>query len=288
MNDFGFIDYKKPIGECKDDMRTSTYRSHVYMTDTRMGNYMHAKIKEPKPYRLDPNLEQLRTSDYKANFVWKYEDPNKMANPTIGPKMDSMKNFEDRRLRFISRPMRPACSIMHNDYIWDPQSLPDPPSPLPLPAPVAASHVTVNRAKPGYTKLLDPAATTSRLAYVHYTPDELMNSVARHDNITFWNWNEKSITPKRVFFARDETMCNDMAAKECPKRRCEFPSVVPRVPNSGMTTEVRANYVEPIKRAIDFHTAHIKNRLVHDPVTPSPKATEYKLYGSGERTLQYV
>lgn len=41
------------------------------MTDTMMGNHMRAKIKESKPYRLDPTLEEMRTSDYKANYTWK-------------------------------------------------------------------------------------------------------------------------------------------------------------------------------------------------------------------------
>ncbi|XP_004533400.1 uncharacterized protein LOC101452501 [Ceratitis capitata] len=288
MNDFGFIDYKKPSDECKDDMRTSTNRSHVYMTDTMVGNHMHAKFKEPKPYKLDPTLEKLRTSDYKANFTWKYEDPNKVINPSLGPKVQSMKNFEDRRLRFISRPMRPASSVMHQDYVWNPQAEPAQPAPIPLPSAVSASSLVINRTKPSFSKLLDPTATTSRLAFAHYTPDELMGSVARHDNITFWNWSKYSTQSKRVFFGRDDTMCDSLPAKECPKRHCEFPSLVAHVPNSGMTTEVRQNYIEPIKRAIDFETAHIHNRQVFDPVTPSPKDTEYKLYGSGERTLKYV
>lgn len=316
MNDFGFIDYKKPSDECKDDMRTSTYRSHVYMTDTMMGKNMHAKFKEPKPYSTDPTLEKLRTSDYKANYTWKvskncvsaancdcltmhvmscllfielqYDDPNKMINPSLGPKVQLMKNFEDRRLRFISRPMRPASSIMHQDYLWNPQTAPAPPTPTALPSPVAASKVVINRAKASFSKLLDPAATTSRLSFVHYTPAELMGSVARHDNITFWNWQKYNTQIKRVFPGRDDTQCDDKAARECPKRHCEFPSLVQHVPNSGMTTEVRANYIEPIKRTIDFETAHIHNRLVYDPVTPLSKETEYKVYGSGERTLKYV
>ncbi|XP_053958377.1 uncharacterized protein LOC128863296 [Anastrepha ludens] len=288
MNAFGFIDYKKPSDECKDDMRTSTYRSHVYMTDTMMGKDMHAKFKESKAYRVDPTLEKLRTSDYKANYAWKYDDPNKKINPSLGPKVQLMKNFEDRRLRFISRPMRPASSVMQQDFLWKPQSAVDPPTPIPLPAAVAVSRTVINRAKPGCAKLLDPAATTSRLAFVHYTPDDLKNSVARNDNITFWNWSDKRAPTKRVFLDRDDTMCNEKPATECPKRHCEFPSLVKRVPNSGMTTEVRANFIEPIKRAIDFNTAHIHNRLTHDPVTPSPKDTEYKLYGSGERTQKYV
>ncbi|XP_011178672.1 uncharacterized protein LOC105209769 [Zeugodacus cucurbitae] len=288
MNDFGFIDYKKPSDECRDDMRTSTYRSHVYMTDTMMGNHMHAKFKEPKPYSTDPTLEKLRTSDYKANYTWKYDDPNKVINPSLGPKVQQMKNYEDRRLRFISRPMRPASSVMHQDFLWNPQPVPTPPTPTPLPTPVAASKLVINRAKPSCSKYLDPAATTSRLAFVHFTPDELMGSVARHDNITFWNWETYSTQGKRVFPGRDDTQCDDKAARECPKRHCEFPSSVQPVPNSGMTTEVRANYIEPIKRAIDFESAHIQNRLVYDPVTPSAKATEYKVYGSGERTLKYV
>ncbi|XP_036346883.1 uncharacterized protein LOC118756217, partial [Rhagoletis pomonella] len=252
MNDFGFIDYKKPSDECKDDMRTSTYRSHVYMTDTMIGNHTHAKIKESKPYRLDPTLEEMRTSDYKANYTWKYADPNNIINPSLGPKVQSMKSFEDCRLRFISRPMRPASSVMRQDYLWKPRAPPDPPtpSPIPLPSPVAASSLVVNRAKSGYSKLLDPAATTSRLDYVHYTPQEVMASVARKDNITFWNWNEKTAPTKRVFLGSDETLCNEKSAKECPKRRCEFTSLVQRVPNSGMTSEVRANFVEPIKRVI--------------------------------------
>ncbi|XP_018804939.1 PREDICTED: uncharacterized protein LOC108978886 [Bactrocera latifrons] len=288
MNDFGFIDYKKPSDECKDDMRTSTYRSHVYMTDTMMGNHMHAKFKEPKPYSIDPTLEKLRTSDYKANYTWKYDDPNKVINPSLGPKVQLMKNYEDRRLRFISRPMRPASSTMHQDFLWNPQAAPAPPTPITLPSPVAASKVIVNRAKPSFSKLLDPAATTSRLSFVHYTPAELMGSVARHDNITFWNWPKYNTQIKRVFPGRDDTQCDDKAARECPKRHCEFPSLVQHVPNSGMTTEVRANYIEPIKRTIDFETAHIHNRLVYEPVTPLSKETEYKVYGSGERTLKYV
>lgn len=70
LNRFGFIDYKQPLNK-QQDMRTSTYFGNKHMTDIMLGNTIHAKFKESRPYIENAVLDQQRTSDYKANYVWK-------------------------------------------------------------------------------------------------------------------------------------------------------------------------------------------------------------------------
>lgn len=71
MDEFGFIDYKKPLKKQQQDMRTSTYLGHKIMSDVMLGNKIQATFKETRPYQEDLVLAKHRTSDYKANFVCK-------------------------------------------------------------------------------------------------------------------------------------------------------------------------------------------------------------------------
>ena len=70
LNEFGFMDYKKPLGK-QQDMRTSTYMGHKIIDDNMFGNKIQATYKETRPYKEDPVLEKRRISDYKASYEWK-------------------------------------------------------------------------------------------------------------------------------------------------------------------------------------------------------------------------
>lgn len=70
LNEFGFMDYKKPLDK-QQDMRTSTYLGHKLMNDTTLGNKIQTINKETIPYKDDPILEKHRISHYKANYEWK-------------------------------------------------------------------------------------------------------------------------------------------------------------------------------------------------------------------------
>lgn len=75
LNDFRFIDYKKPLGKQRD-MRTSTYIGHKLMDDKTLGNKLLPTYKETRPYKEDSVLEKHRITDYKANFMWKVHMSN--------------------------------------------------------------------------------------------------------------------------------------------------------------------------------------------------------------------
>ncbi|KAI9583471.1 hypothetical protein GQX74_005219 [Glossina fuscipes] len=282
LDEFGSLDYKQPMPK-QQDMRTSTYLGNRYINDTMYGNKIHAKINESRHFVEDEVLVKQRTSDYKANYVWKFADPYEDRNPTLPRKMENMKTCYEMKLKFLKRPMQPATSVTRSDFSWNPEhSNLAPVYPL-LPAPVGSTIVTVDRNMHGYSKYLDPQATTQRLDYCYRSPNDIMQGIGAHDNITFWNWKDIELRRKNVFRHKDVQQCDKFAADECVKRRCEFASQVKSVPYSGMTTEVRQNYIEPIKTTIDYDTSHFQNDLVYEPADQLPKKTEYSILGSGEQ-----
>ncbi|XP_075169726.1 uncharacterized protein LOC142241779 [Haematobia irritans] len=282
LNELGFIDYQKPLNNLQD-MRTSTYVGCKYMTDTNLDTRIHEKFEECRSYREDPMLN--RTTEYKANYEWKFGDPNEVRNPSLD-KINHIKPFYECKMKFLQRPMVPAASVSHSDYLWHPEPDIEPPITLHLPTPVATTQLSINRAKPGYSKYLDSSATTSRLDYCHRTPEDIMSGIAAKDNITFWNW--KNDTTKKVYPEQDPQQCDKLPSKNCIKRRCEFPTLVKAVPNSGMTTEVRENYVDPYKKQLEYDCTHIRNEIAYSQVEPYPNKTEYNILGSGESTHNYV
>ena len=185
--------------------------------------------------------------------------------------------------------MRPASSVTHSDFLWRPE----PPITMPenphLPTATKGTAITIDRNKPGYTKFLDVAATTSRLDYCYRSPKDIMNGVGAQDNITFWNWKEYERSSKKVFRDKDVQLCDKLPTNECLKRRCEFRSGVKHVPNSGLITEVRENYMPPNDRGIEYDITHIRNALTYVPTDPiKGKITEYGVIGSRERTNKFV
>lgn len=199
-----------------------------------------------------------------------------------------MKPFYDCKLKFLERPMRPASSVSHSDFIWQTEISISPPTLPQMPTAVATTKITVDRSKPGYSKYLDPAATTNSLDYCYHSPQDIMNGIAAHDNITFWNWQDFEYRDKKVYREKDSQLCDKLPSQDCIKRHCEFASKVKAVPNSGLTTEVRDNYTEPNDRAIDYNICSIRNDLAFVANEPSGGKTEYGLLGSGECTQKYV
>ncbi|XP_061394340.1 uncharacterized protein LOC133329899 [Musca vetustissima] len=286
LNEFGFIDYQQPLNK-QQDMRTSTYFGNKYMTDTMLGNTIDCKFKETPSYKEDVTLAMHRQSDYKTNYTWKFGDPNEVRNPTIA-KLDGIKPFYECKMKFLQRPMVPTASVSHTDYLWNTEPIKEPPISLHLPTPVIATKISIDRAKPGYSKYLDTAATTSRLDYCHRSPQDIMSGIAAKDNITFWNWQEMENRTKKVFPDKDPQQCDKLKSNECVKRRCEFPSLVKAVPNTGMTTEVRDNYIEPYRNTIEYDTTNIHNDITHTLIDPFANKSEYNILGSGECTHKYV
>ncbi|XP_065367545.1 uncharacterized protein LOC135960229 [Calliphora vicina] len=287
LNEFGFMDYKKPL--CKQqDMRTSTYLGHKPMDDTMLGNKIQAKFKETRPYEEDPVLEKHRTSDYKSNYVWKFGSTDEIRNVSLDRKIHYIKPFYECNLKFLKRPMRPASSVTHSDYLWQPETPISPPVYPYMPESVSSTKIFIDRNKPGFSKYLDPAATTTNLDYCYRSPQDVMNSIAAKDNITFWNWKDIEYREKKVFRVKDAQLCDKLPSKDCTKRRCEFPSKVRAVPNSGLTTEVRENYVKPNGRSIVYDDSHIRNDLTFVTSEPVMGKTEYDVLGSGECTQKYV
>lgn len=199
-----------------------------------------------------------------------------------------MKPFYDCNVKFLKRPMKPACSVTHSDYRWQPETLTLSPVSLHIPTLVSKTKVLIDRNKPGYSKYLDPAATTNNLDYCYRSPKDLLNGIAAKDNITFWNWKDIEYSDKKVLRTKDAQLCDKLQSKDCPKRRFEFPSKVKSVPNSGLTTEVRQNYVKLNSHTLDCDDSRKRNDITFVANEQPIGSTEYNILGSGECTHKYV
>ncbi|KAL7742258.1 hypothetical protein ACLKA6_005520 [Drosophila palustris] len=292
MDEFGCFDAKMPAGPRVPDWRTSTYRGHRHITDTRLGNKLSAPVECTNKgiYVRDKLMHDKQLSEVADNYTWKYCDPYILRNPSLNMKTQFMKRFEEGNLRFVKRKIKPMTSISQDTYTYTELPFEADPLPIQMPTPVEPIKVTIDRSKIGYTKYLDPGATTYNLSYVGMSPEDLQASVAVHDNITFWNWAQHS--PAVVPIARevDEVMCDESASAECTKRRLEYECQIKRVPHTGLVTEVQANYLDPKlnKECIEYDTTDIKPLLVHEPVTPFATLSEYGVYGSGQPVIKYV
>ncbi|KAH8237796.1 hypothetical protein KR032_001621 [Drosophila birchii] len=287
MDDFGCFDYKRPATAKQTDWRTSTYRGHHYLTDLRMGNKLNVKSADKDLYVSDPLLSEKPTSECMANYVWQYGNPYTLKNPSVGVHAQFMKPFEEGQLRFIKRRMKPISSVSHDTYVL--KEMPEEPqvvSPA-MPTPVKATKIVIDRSEEGYSKYLDPSATTYNLSYVRLSPEKIAAGVGAHDNVTFWNWSENMMPSRKVTREPDPVMCDDSCSKLCPKRRCEFQNQTKRVPHSGMVTEVRANFTDPQRRLVEFDP-NVRPVLEHADVMPFGKKSEYAIYGSGEPVVTYV
>lgn len=193
-------------------------------------------------------------------------------------------------MRFVKRKIKPMTSISQDTFVFTELPFEADLLPIEMPTPVEATKVMIDRSKISYTKYLDPGATTYNLSYIALSPQDLQSSVAVKDNITYWNWGK--INPSNIPVDRlpNETMCDESNEHECIKRRWEFQNQLKVVPHTGISTEVRSNYLDPKlnKECIEYSTTDIKPLLVHEQITPFAKKSEYNIYGSGEPVVKYV
>ncbi|KAH8409339.1 hypothetical protein KR222_000677 [Zaprionus bogoriensis] len=292
MDDFGCFDAKVPAGPRLPDWRTSTYRAHRYITDTRLGNKLSAPFEATNKgiYVRDKLLHDKQLTECSANYTWKYCDPNLLRNPSLNMKTQYMKSVEEGKMRFVKRKIKPMTSVSQDTYTYTDLPFEADPLPLQLPTPVEPTKVIIDRSKIGYTKYLDPGATTYNLSYVAMSKHDLDSSVAVHDNITYWNWAQHNTTTQPVERQADATMCDDAKASDCVKRRLEYQNQLKRVPNTGLVTEVQANYLDPKlnKEHIEYDTTDMQPLLVHETVQPFATLSEYAVYGSGQPVVKYV
>ncbi|XP_017857560.1 PREDICTED: uncharacterized protein LOC108610156 [Drosophila arizonae] len=293
MDEFGCFDPKLPASDKSPDWRTSTYRGHRHITDTRLGSKLNAprECSNKGIFVRDPLLHEKQLTEISSNYVWKYPDPNVLRNPSLNMKTQYMKRFEEGNLRFIKRKTKPLISVSQEAFTFVDLPFEADQIPIRMPTPVETTKVLIDRSKIGYTKYLDPSATTYNLSYVHYTPQDIKASIAAPDTITFWNWAERGgETTTHVTRVADEVMCDETNALACPKRRLEYPSQLKCVPHTGLITEVRANYLNPrlSKEYIDYDTTDVQPVLVSEPFAPFAKSSEYGIYGSGDPVRKYV
>uniref|UniRef100_A0A1B0BPL0 Uncharacterized protein n=1 Tax=Glossina palpalis gambiensis TaxID=67801 RepID=A0A1B0BPL0_9MUSC len=287
FHDFNYIDYMRPISK-HQDMRTSTYVGTKRFNDNGCMTKLHPKRNESHPYTDDEFLEKFRASDYKNNFTSKIRDSSALRNPNLSKELRVIKPFYEMKLKFLRRPMLPAISVTHSDFLWNP-SPPIPicgPMPALIPSPVRSNIVTVNRNEHGYAKYLDPQATTQRLDYCHRSCRDISKGIAVNDYITFWNWKDIDSHAKKVSVTSDSQLCDKFRSKDCEKRS-ELQNQRKRVPNSGMTTEVRENYL----KQNSYETVYDGSRLRYDhkhEVDQMPKKTECGILGSDDHTLKFL
>lgn len=99
-----------------------------------------------------------------------------------------------------------------------------------------------------YSRYLDPYASTSELSYIPYTKDD-QNGIAKKDIITFYDLlsgpkGARGSGPRVKTHVKADTF-KPVQDKAVFKNKC-YQRIVPftmfRVPNSGMTTEIKSNY----------------------------------------------
>lgn len=73
MDEFGCFDPKKPVHQRLPDWRTSTYRGHRHITDTRLGNKLHAPFDSSKKgiFVQDKLLHDRQYTEMTDKYVWK-------------------------------------------------------------------------------------------------------------------------------------------------------------------------------------------------------------------------
>jgi len=73
MDDFGCFDAKMPPGPRVPDWRTSTYRGHRHITDTRLGNKLSAPVECTNKgiYVRDKLMHDKQLSEVAENYTWK-------------------------------------------------------------------------------------------------------------------------------------------------------------------------------------------------------------------------
>uniref|UniRef100_A0A1A9VTC5 Uncharacterized protein n=1 Tax=Glossina austeni TaxID=7395 RepID=A0A1A9VTC5_GLOAU len=284
FHDFNYIDYMRPISK-HEDMRTSTYVGTKRLNNIARTTKLPRKRNESRTYTDDVLLEKCRNSDYTTNFTWKTHDSSALRNPNLSKEPQLIKPFCEVKLKFLSRPMMPASSVTHSDFLWNP--LPPIPicdsMPALIPSPVRSSIVSINRNESGYAKYLDPQATTQRLDYCHRSCKDISKGIAANDFITFWNWKDIDSHAKKVSGTSDSQLCEKFRSKDCEKRS-ELRTRVKRVPNSGMTTEARENYL--MQNSYDGSRFRYDHQ--HVAADRTPKKTEYGILGSGDHTLKFL
>uniref|UniRef100_A0A1A9ZPQ6 Uncharacterized protein n=1 Tax=Glossina pallidipes TaxID=7398 RepID=A0A1A9ZPQ6_GLOPL len=288
FHDFNYIDYMRPINKL-DDMRTSTYVGSKRLNNIASMTKFHHKLNESHPYTYDEFLEKYRGSDYTNNFTRKTHDSSALRNPNLSKEPQVVKPFYEVKFKFPGRPMLPASSVTHSDFLWN--ALPPIPicDPMPalIPTPVRSSVVTVNRNESGYAKYLDPQATTQRLDYCHRSCRDISKSIAANDIITFWNWKDIESHAKKVSNTSDYQLCDKFRSKDCEKRS-ELRTLLKRVPNSGMTTEARENYLIQHSYESDYDKTRLRYDHQHADVDETPMKTEYGILGSRDHTFKFL
>lgn len=198
-----------------------------------------------------------------------------------------MKPFDECCLQFIKRKIKPISSVTQETFVLKEMPYEQPILPITMPSAVTTTNIVIDRSKEGISKYLDPNATTYNLSYVAHSKEALSGGIAAHDNLTFWNWSEKVVAMRKVSREPDPILCDEFPSQKCTKRRCEFQNELKPVPHSGMVTEVRENYIDPLTRKVEFDP-EVTPKLVSADVIPFAKKSEYAIYGSGEPVVKYV
>uniref|UniRef100_A0A1A9UMQ0 Uncharacterized protein n=1 Tax=Glossina austeni TaxID=7395 RepID=A0A1A9UMQ0_GLOAU len=230
------------------------------------------KCLESRLFVEDALLQRCRVSDYKDNYVWKTRDPLAQVNASLAKPSQHLKPFFEKKLKFLSQKTLPLSSVTHSDFLWEPDQSKASYVTEPMQAPVANTPATVKYNKSGYGKYFDTQATTQRLDYCYRSPNDIMKGIAAHDNITFWNWKNFDSRTKHE------------------ERRCEFINQTQRVPNSGMTTEVRENYLTPAARDASsrYDNAQFRSDNTFDAGAITQTKSKYSVIGSGDPTEKFV
>lgn len=199
-----------------------------------------------------------------------------------------MKPYDDTVMRFAPKSIDNYKSMNTTSYPWNQPYPKDNIQYNYYPGIPQNTGVFVNYAKPGYTKHLDPGATTTRLDYPLWMLDQ-KKGIGSPDHITYWNWNAKKGVKGSMgnLGGFPQEMCNQTESLHWPKLKSAFHPLVQPVPNSGMTTEVRSNYKIP-----DVETENtrgdVSNNFGSCKRVRFSDSTENKMYGSRERVQKYV
>ncbi|GLV39641.1 hypothetical protein CBL_08292 [Carabus blaptoides fortunei] len=255
-NTYGNIDYGVPVLFKSADFRTSTgvglrnitpQVQEFYSTKPQLFHGANEQLVEVTldPYRTTNSIVHgHKYQKYTANEL------PKMA--ACCARVQCMRSFKEKMFKMPVAPRPPGVSEYTCEYQLkitpDTTSMPNVHSQTTCAVSRTGDQSRVNIESPGVTKLLDPYATTTGLAYIEHGPNQL--EISRKYITTYYDSDKHRELTSHL---GKKPMKDDSLFKADVKDRI-VPKLVYRVPYTGKTSEYTGNYRPPTTGCTASHT----------------------------------